>query len=353
MAGHFENMTFLFAGKLKSMKREEAVAKVEALGGKAVSGVSKTLSVLVATSDTSAKWTKAQELNSKGANIQLWTEEQFMAELEKAEASGDGKAEEKKPVADNAEEAKTQSKAGSKAKPKKSVAKCSKFEGMRPFIIEIETLKNNVKFECKINSENCKAEDIEYEVLCSDSEKEEYKLFHGDKAFTHSFKQQGKYRISFRGNLPGLFIRDKKKTYRLTDVCQWGDIVWINMKMMFGESRQSSCVFYNISADDIPDLSRVTSLNSMFYGSKCMNAPLENWDVSNITDMGDMFYACNGLTKIYVTPSRWSKANVTSSSNMFYNCTKLKNFDPSVVDKTNAHTGSGGYLSYQITEPEK
>jgi BRCT domain type II-containing protein len=210
MANSFENKTFLFTGKLVHMKREEAEAKVAALGGKAVSGVSKNLSVLVATSETSAKWTKAQELNSKGANIQLWTEEQFIAELEKAESSNDGKAEENKPVADNAEEAKTQSKAGSKAKPKKSVAKCSKFEGMRPFIIEIETLKDNVKFECKINSENCKPEDIEYEVLCSDSEKEEYKLFQGDKAFTHSFKQQGKYKISFRGNLPGLFIRDKK-----------------------------------------------------------------------------------------------------------------------------------------------
>ena len=103
--------------------------------------------------------------------------EQFIAELEKAESSNDGKPEEKKPVADNAEEAKTQSKAGSKAKPKKSVAKCSKFEGMRPFIIEIETLKDNVKFKIEINSENCKAEDIEYEVMCSDSEKEEYKLF--------------------------------------------------------------------------------------------------------------------------------------------------------------------------------
>ena len=87
MANSFENKTFLFTGKLKNMKREEAEAKVAALGGKAVSGVSKNLSVLVATSETSAKWTKAQELNSKGANIQLWTEEQFMAELEKAESA--------------------------------------------------------------------------------------------------------------------------------------------------------------------------------------------------------------------------------------------------------------------------
>ena len=86
MANTFEYMTFLFAGKLNAMKHDEAEAKVTALGGKVASCVSKNLSVLVATSETSAKWTKAQELNGKGANIQRWTEERFLAELEKAEA---------------------------------------------------------------------------------------------------------------------------------------------------------------------------------------------------------------------------------------------------------------------------
>ena len=71
MANSFENKTFLFAGKMKNMKHEDAEAKVAALGGKAVSGVFQNLSVLVATSETGAKWTKAQELNSKGANIQF------------------------------------------------------------------------------------------------------------------------------------------------------------------------------------------------------------------------------------------------------------------------------------------
>ena len=97
MANSFENKTFLFTGKMKNMKREEAVVKVAALGGKAVSGVSKNLSVLIATSETVAKYTKAQELNSKGAKIQIWTEEQFMAELEKAEAKGESKLKTAKP----------------------------------------------------------------------------------------------------------------------------------------------------------------------------------------------------------------------------------------------------------------
>ena len=70
--GPFAGMSFLFTGSLASMKREEAQARVEALGGKSASSVTKTLSVLVATNNTSTKWKKAEDLNQKGtASIEL------------------------------------------------------------------------------------------------------------------------------------------------------------------------------------------------------------------------------------------------------------------------------------------
>lgn len=84
----FHGMSFLFTGTLQSMKREDAQKRVEALGGVAASGVSKNLSVLVATSNSSTKWKKAEELNQKGATIQLWTEDEFLAQLAQAENMG-------------------------------------------------------------------------------------------------------------------------------------------------------------------------------------------------------------------------------------------------------------------------
>ena len=320
MASHFENMTFLFTGKLKSMKREEAEAKVEALGGKCVSSVSKNLAVLVATSETSAK-TKAQELNSNGAKIQLWTEEQFLAELEKASANGNDKAKAKD--SGNAK-AESHSKAGAKCS---KGTESSKFEAMRPFIIEIETLKNNVKVNYELNSENCAEDDIEYEALCSDSDKGEYKSFKGD--FSHTFKQAGKYKISFRGNLPGLLLIDKEDKYHLLDVYQWGDICWLNMDRMFGYrifkdgvcKSSYKCEHFNISADDQPDLSRVKSLSEMFSGAKKMNAPLENWDVSNVTDMRAMFYGAKSFNQPLES---WDVSNVTDMREMF-NCAESFN----------------------------
>lgn len=83
--GPFQGMSFLFTGSLHSMKRDEAQKRVEALGAKAASGVSKTLSVLVSTTEKTSKWAKAEALNASGAHIQLWTEEEFLQRLTEAE----------------------------------------------------------------------------------------------------------------------------------------------------------------------------------------------------------------------------------------------------------------------------
>ena len=293
----FSGMTILFTGKLASMKREDAEAKVVSLGGKIASSVTKKLSILVATSNTSAKWKKAEELNGKGANIQLWTEEQFMAELDKVEGKSDA-------------DAGTEGKSDADAKAKKKATKNSKFESIRPFIIEIETFSNNCVVRYEINKHNDVA-DIEYEVLCSDSEK--VQILKGD--FSHKFKYAGKYKISFRGNLPGVLLGDhadfvERKGYVLLDVCQWGDIAWLNMDKMF-----LGCRRFDISADDQPNLSRVTSLSEMFKESS-MNAPLEKWDVSKVTDMSGMFMDAREFNQPL---EKWDVSKVTNMSNMFKN----------------------------------
>jgi len=60
--------------------------------------------------------------------------------------------------------------------------------------------------------------------------------------------------------------------------------------------------------------------------------------------MSSMFFKCSKLTTIYVGPN-WNTDNVTSSRNMFTYSTNLPNFNSSVVDKTNAHAGPGGYMT--------
>ncbi len=82
--GPLQGKTFLFTGTLSLMKREDAQASVERLGGKAASGVSRALSYLVVGSEGKAggKLQKAQE-----AGVTVLDEVSFMALISQAEAS--------------------------------------------------------------------------------------------------------------------------------------------------------------------------------------------------------------------------------------------------------------------------
>jgi surface protein len=88
----------------------------------------------------------------------------------------------------------------------------------------------------------------------------------------------------------------------------------------------------------------VTITNSLFAGcSELTTVDLSSWNTANVLKTTYMFGNCSKLENIYVGDG-WSTAAVNNSNNMFKGCTKLPNFDANKVDKTNAHTGEGGYL---------
>lgn len=76
----------------------------------------------------------------------------------------------------------------------------------------------------------------------------------------------------------------------------------------------------------------------------CVSFDLSILDTSKTIIMDGLFGGCSSLTTIYVGLN-WNTDAVISSDNMFNACTNLPNFDYSVIDKTNAHTGEGGYLT--------
>ena len=49
---------------------------------------------------------------------------------------------------------------------------------------------------------------------------------------------------------------------------------------------------------------------------------LENWDVSNVTDMYRMFFNCKNFN---CNLSKWNVSNVENMFYLFDNCTSLKN----------------------------
>jgi DNA ligase (NAD+) len=76
--GKWEGRTFVFTGSLKTLSRSEAEARVEALGGKAVSAVSKKTDYLVAGEDSGSKYEKARALG-----VRILSEEEFFELLGK------------------------------------------------------------------------------------------------------------------------------------------------------------------------------------------------------------------------------------------------------------------------------
>ncbi len=88
----------------------------------------------------------------------------------------------------------------------------------------------------------------------------------------------------------------------------------------------------------------VSTIDSMF--SNCRNLitlNISNFNTSSVVSMSYMFSDCYNIANIYVS-SNWNTKNVKYSTDMFRSCSKLPNYNSKVIDKTNAHYNSGGYL---------
>ena len=77
------------------------------------------------------------------------------------------------------------------------------------------------------------------------------------------------------------------------------------------------------------DVSEVTDMKELFscdrgdyLGSKYvdLNPDISGWDVSNVENMGVMFYECKNFN---CDISGWDVSNVQYMANMFYNCQKF------------------------------
>ena len=69
------------------------------------------------------------------------------------------------------------------------------------------------------------------------------------------------------------------------------------------------------------DVSEVTNMNGMFGGCINFNANLSNWDVSNVKDMHSMFSDCRNFNSDL---SKWDVSNVEEMIGMFDGCKYLK-----------------------------
>jgi surface protein len=101
----------------------------------------------------------------------------------------------------------------------------------------------------------------------------------------------------------------------LIDITQWGSIVWSSMEKMFWGCDNTN--FTTITATDTPNLSICTSLTLMFYNCHYLQSinNINNWDVSNITNIGQIFRAAYVFNQDI---SSWDTSSITTYFYAFF-----------------------------------
>ena len=108
-------------------------------------------------------------------------------------------------------------------------------------------------------------------------------------------------------------------TYFNGDISKWNVSNVTNMGDMFFE-----CKSFNKDISSW-DVSNVKDMNGMFYKCESFNQDISNWVVSNVTNMGEMFYKC---FKFNQDISKWNVSNVNDNDNMFYDCPIEEKYKP-------------------------
>ena len=97
------------------------------------------------------------------------------------------------------------------------------------------------------------------------------------------------------------------------------------------------------------DVSNVTDMKDMFFYCKNFNKDISSWDVSNVTDMNGIFYGCESFNQDI---SVWDVSNVTDMPYMFYDCESF-NQDISGWDVSKVKHRGGMFENCPIEEKYK
>lgn len=135
---------------------------------------------------------------------------------------------------------------------------------------------------------------------------------------SHIYQEAGDYTVKITGSFPRVYFQiEGGFTYQqwqderaaIQSIEQWGSIEWESMERAF-----YSCTSLVLNAIDAPDLSEVTSLESMFERGISLTGDISHWNVSNITNMKQMFRNA----KLFDSDlSGWNVRNVSNMSGMF------------------------------------
>lgn len=156
---------------------------------------------------------------------------------------------------------------------------------------------------------------------------------------THTYTTAGTYTITIDGVCKGFRFNDTGDKLKILSVASWGDFELIgNLGGQF-----YGCTNLNLtSVSDVLNFGNCTSCSFMFtsYSFATINN-ISSWDVSNVTNMQNMFQSASLFNQ---SISTWDVSNVTSMNAMFFQATafnqNLNSWDVSSVTDMGLMFGS-------------
>ena len=141
---------------------------------------------------------------------------------------------------------------------------------------------------------------------------------------THVYDAEGTFDVKIYGEFPAVEMgRSAGNRFKIQSIKQWGTIVWKTFEKAFAK-----CSNLDVKATDLPNLSQVTSMSSMFNGCSYLvgNKSFISWNVSSVTDTSKMFFNCHIFNE---NIDKWNTTNIANMSDMFVNC---RTFNQSLDD---------------------
>jgi surface protein len=127
----------------------------------------------------------------------------------------------------------------------------------------------------------------------------------------HTYATGGTYSIKIGGGLSSIKYNNQtgRDRLKLIDIEQWGNINWNSFNSAF----YGCSNFNNYTTTDVPNLSNVTDMSSMFRNTP-FNSNINNWNVSNVTAMANMFRQATSFNQ---NINDWDTSSVTTMREMF------------------------------------
>ena len=152
-----------------------------------------------------------------------------------------------------------------------------------------------------------------FNVIWGDGNKDSISVW-DDAAVTHTYTNADTYTIVISGVITGWRFDDGGSDTKMREIMNWGCLNLGNNGNAF-----SGCTYLSVTATDLLDLTGTTTLSYLFH--KCQNnlttvPSMNDWDVSNITDLGQMLYSA----LVFNQPlNNWDVSKVTDLGGTFNN----------------------------------